>query len=172
MKKLPLAFCLLLVACTDNQVLLSLDAAVASTEIALPVIAAASGLSPQLTASLEQYLVAVDDSAAKTADILGNQSLSPAQRYAQVTALFAAIAIPELPVGTPQNVAAVINAVAVAVNHFLVQLRALNVEVAHGPQALGFQSGHKQPVLSKAQLEKIRQRAAKAKAKIQAAKKK
>lgn len=167
------ALCLALIGCTGEQITVTLEAAIHATEIALPLIAAAGNVSPGLVSQMENYLVAVDDAASRSTVILDDQTLTPAQRASELTALFAAASAPDLPAGTPQAVANAIAGVAHAVTQFLLQVQTVRAQVQLPRHVMAFDAKTQPaPRLSPDKLRKLRERAKAAKRKIEAAKKK
>jgi len=83
---------LLLTGCQTSTVISSLEAAVTAAEIAIPVIAAATGLNPKTAAAIVTYLQEVNIATAQAAEILANPSLNSAQKAAQIAKAFAGIA--------------------------------------------------------------------------------
>ena len=112
---------LLLAGCQTSTVISSLESAVSAAEIAIPVIGAATGLNAKTSALIMAYLQQVNVATAEAATILANTSLTSAQKTAEIIKAFAGIAAGCncVPPGTPQEVVAVVNAVAQAVLNFL-----------------------------------------------------
>jgi hypothetical protein len=111
---------LFLVACQQSTVIATLENVVSAAEIAIPVIGAATGLNPATTAAIVSYLQQVNIATAEAATILAGAGTS-AQKAAQIIQAFAKIAAGCncVPPGTPQEIVAVVNAVAQAVLQFL-----------------------------------------------------
>ncbi len=150
---------LLLAGCQPSTVITTLEAVVASAEIALPVIAAAAGIPPATTAAIVQYLQLVDVAITRASVILAS-SASSADKAAQIGVAFAGIAAGCncIPPGTPQTVVAVVNAVAQAVSRFLATMGAVP-----GPQGIAPASvpEYKPSGTDRTALVKIRRRAEK-----------
>jgi hypothetical protein len=111
---------LLTSACQTSTIISTLEGVVSAAEIAIPVIGAATGLNPATAAAIVSYLQLVNIATAQAATILAGTGTS-AQKAAQIVKLFAGIAAGCncIPPGTPQEVVAVVNAVAQAVLNFL-----------------------------------------------------
>ncbi len=119
----PIAFLILVLltsACQTSTVISTLEAVVSAAEIAIPVIGAATGLNPATATAIVSYLQQVNIATAQAATVLAGTG-SSAQKAAQIVKLFAGIAAGCncIPPGTPQEVVAVVNAVAQAVLQFL-----------------------------------------------------
>jgi hypothetical protein len=106
--------------CQTSTIVSTLEGVVTAAEIAIPVIGAATGLNPATTTAIVSYLQQVNIATAEAATILAGAGTS-AQKAAQIVKLFAGIAAGCncIPPGTPQEVVAVVNAVAQAVLNFL-----------------------------------------------------
>jgi hypothetical protein len=120
---IPIVFlilALLSVGCQTSTVISTLESVVSAAEIAIPVIGAATGLSSATSAKIVQYLQEVNIATAQASTILAGTGTS-AQKAAEIAKAFAAIAqgCNCVPAGTPQEVVAVVNAVAQAVLQFL-----------------------------------------------------
>ena len=114
-----LILALLTVGCQTSTVISTLENVVSAAEIAIPVIGAATGLSAATSALIVSYLQEVNIATAQAATILAGTGTS-AQKAAEIAKSFAAIAngCNCVPPGTPQEVIAVVNAVAQAVLNF------------------------------------------------------
>lgn len=114
--------CLLLTSCQQSTVISSLEAAVSAAEIAIPVIGAATGLNPKTASAIVTYLEQVNIATAQASVILAGTGTT-AQKSAEIVQAFAKIAAGCncVPAGTPQEVVAVVQAVAQAVVNFLTQ---------------------------------------------------
>jgi hypothetical protein len=122
-KLAPVAVLILLLlsaACQTSTIISTLEGVVTAAEIAIPVIGAATGLNPATTTAIVSYLQQVNIATAEAATILAGTGTS-AQKAALIAKAFAAIAAGCncIPPGTPQEVVAVVNAVAQAVLQFL-----------------------------------------------------
>jgi hypothetical protein len=122
-KVAPVAFLILVLltsACQQSTIISTLEGVVSAAEIAIPVIGAATGLNPATSTAIVSYLQLVNIATAQAATILAGPGTS-AQKAAQIVKLFAGIAAGCncIPPGTPQEVVAVVNAVAQAVVNFL-----------------------------------------------------
>jgi hypothetical protein len=117
---LILMLVLFLVACQQSTIISTLEGVVSAAEIAIPVIGAATGLNPATTTAIVSYLQQVNIATAEAATILAGTGTS-AQKAALIVQAFAKIAAGCncIPPGTPQEVVAVVNAVAQAVLQFL-----------------------------------------------------
>ncbi len=120
---IPILFLILAVCtvgCQTSTVISTLEGVVSAAEIAIPVIGAATGLSPATSAKIVTYLQEVNIATAQASTILAGTGTS-AQKAAQIAKAFASIAAGCncVPAGTPQEVVAVVNAVAQAVLNFL-----------------------------------------------------
>jgi hypothetical protein len=111
---------LVVTGCQPSTVISTLEAVVASAEVALPVIAAATGLSHQVAAQIVAYLQMVDTTIMQASVILAGPGTGP-DKAARIVEAFAGIAAGCncVPPGTPQTVIAVVDAVAKAVARFL-----------------------------------------------------
>jgi hypothetical protein len=103
--------------CTSNQVITSLDVAVTATEVALPIVAGATGMSPALTASIMTYLQDADQALALAAQ---EQSSSDSDQVkaAKILAFFASVKIPNL-AGAPAAVVQAIQTIASDIAKYL-----------------------------------------------------
>jgi hypothetical protein len=120
---IPILFLILAlftVGCQTSTIISTLENVVSAAEIAIPVIGAATGLSSATSALIVSYLQEVNIATAQAATILAGAGTS-AQKAAEIAKAFAAIAAGCncVPPGTPQEVIAVVNAVAQAVLQFL-----------------------------------------------------
>jgi hypothetical protein len=120
---IPILFLILALCtagCQTSTIISTLENVVSAAEIAIPVIGAATGLSSATSALIVSYLQEVNIATAQAATILAGTGTS-AQKAAQIAQAFAAIAAGCncVPPGTPQEVVAVVNAVAQAVLQFL-----------------------------------------------------
>ena len=120
---IPILFLILALCtagCQTSTVISTLENVVSAAEIAIPVIGAATGLSAATSAKIVSYLQEVNIATAQAATILAGTGTS-AQKAAEIAKAFAAIAAGCncVPPGTPQEVVAVVNAVAQAVLQFL-----------------------------------------------------
>ncbi len=120
---IPILFLILALCtagCQTSTVISTLENVVSAAEIAIPVIGAATGLSPATSALIVSYLQEVNIATAQAATILAGTGTS-AQKAAEIAKAFASIAAGCncVPPGTPQEVVAVVNAVAQAVLQFL-----------------------------------------------------
>ncbi len=115
-----LILALLTTGCQPSTVIATLEGVVSAAEIAIPVIGAATGMSPATLAKIITYLQEVNIATAEASTILAGTGTS-AQKAAQIAKAFASIAAGCncIPAGTPQEVVAVVNAVAQAVLQFL-----------------------------------------------------
>jgi hypothetical protein len=115
-----LILAILTVGCQTSTVISTLENVVSAAEIAIPVIGAATGLSAQTSTLIVSYLQEVNIATAQAATILAGTGTS-SQKAAQIAQAFAAIAAGCncVPPGTPQEVVAVVNAVAQAILQFL-----------------------------------------------------
>ncbi len=109
---------LCLTGCTANQVITDLEMVLAGVETVFPIVASVANLPPAITQQVSTYLAAVSNATAQSSTILASPGTA-GQHAAQITSLFAGIAKPLLPAGTPANVAGAVDAVAQAVARFL-----------------------------------------------------
>lgn len=110
---------LLTVACTGEQVTATLEAAVDAAIAVAPVIEATSGVSPGVQAIIGTYLTAAQGCMGHAVTVLGSGGLTPADQGAQIASACATSATVTLPLGTPQNVAVAVTAVASAITNFI-----------------------------------------------------
>lgn len=117
--------------CQPSTVISTLEAVVSSAEIALPVIGAAVGLSPQVSAQIVQYLQAVDAAVIQASGILSGPGTS-ADKATRIAQAFVSVAqgCNCVPAGTPTAVVQVVDAVVKAIARFLT-----NVTPPSGPSA-------------------------------------
>jgi hypothetical protein len=115
-----IALVLFSAACQTSTVIATLENVISAAEIAVPVIAAATHMSPATSAAIVSYLQEVNIATEQAATILAGSGTT-AQKATQVVQAFAKIAAGCncVPAGTPQEVVAVIQAVAQAVQNFL-----------------------------------------------------
>ncbi len=116
-----LVFALVMSACKPSTLVSSLGAVLSAAEFALPVIASAAGIPPQVTAAIVSYLQLVDAATAQASTILAGPGTS-AEKSAAIIAAFANLAqgCNCLPAGTPQEIVKVLDGVAQAIAKFLV----------------------------------------------------
>jgi len=115
---LALAGVLLCVSCNGSSAITNLDNVVKAAEVALPVVSAAVHLDPAVTKQISTYLQAVDTASVQAATILASTA-SAEIKAAEIVQAFAAVIAPTLPAGVPQQVVAVVQAVAAAVLQFI-----------------------------------------------------
>lgn len=108
----------LLTACTGEQVTATLEAAVDAAIAVAPVIEA-SGVSPGMQMIIGNYLTAAQSCMGRATTILGAATLAPAEQGVQIASACATSASVTLPLGTPQNVAVAVTAVASAIANFI-----------------------------------------------------
>ena len=118
-----LVLVLITVGCQTSSSTQNLQAIVALAAGVTPLIASASGAPPEVIVQIETYLITVNTAVSQATPILASTTLTQAQKAAQITALFAAIAVPNLPPGTPQNIAVAVTGVANAVAVFLMEFQ-------------------------------------------------
>lgn len=132
---LPLVFILLVGqwACTQNQIVTSIQTVIMVGQAALPIIAGATGLPASTVQMIANYMGAV--SAALQAGLnIASKGGTKAQVAAQIVSACAGIAQPVLPTGTPSNVATAVANFANSVNDLLRQLQ--TPQAARSPQKL------------------------------------
>jgi hypothetical protein len=115
-------------ACQTSTVVTTLENVISAAEIAVPVIGAATHLSPATSTAIVSYLQEVNIATEQSATILAGTGTT-AQKSAQIIQAFAKIAAGCncVPAGTPQEVVAVVNAGAQAVLNFLTNFKAQGV---------------------------------------------
>jgi len=106
--------------CGTNQVITNLELAVDAVQVALPLIGPAAGLPADLQGQIQTYLGATSQAIGKASDILSGPG-DDAAKAAQITAAFAGIAAPIVPVKY-QGIATAVQQVAVLVSKFLAGL--------------------------------------------------
>ncbi len=112
--------------CSSSTVIGDLDLVVTGVEAVFPTIAGIAGLPPAVVSQVSMYLAAVSSASAQASDILAGSGTT-AQKAAQIVALFANIAAPLLPAGTPQVIISAINSVVQAVVKFLANFQGSKV---------------------------------------------
>ena len=110
----------LTVACSQTQVVASLEAAIAAAEFALPIVAQQVNLDPAVKAQVLAYLRASNTALTEVAAALSSGG-SQASIAARIVAAVSAVPAANLPAGTPQVIVAAINTVAVALEGVLQQ---------------------------------------------------
>ena len=85
-----------LVGCGANQVLANLQLALDAVSLALPIVGAYTGAPPELITSIVTYCDQANTALGQAAPILSGPG-TDAQKAAQITALFASIAVPDVP---------------------------------------------------------------------------
>jgi hypothetical protein len=153
------------VGCTSNQIIAALTGVVSAVEVVFPVIASEAGLPADVTNRVSVYLAAVSDASGKASDILASTD-SPTAKALEITALFAGVTAPDLPPGTPQNIARAVVAVTQAVAAFL-----KNFANSQGARVLSAAPPVQVKASDKKQLAKIKERAAVAATKAKALRK-
>jgi hypothetical protein len=115
-------------ACQPSTVVSTLENVISAAEIAVPVIGAATHLNPQTSAAIVTYLQEVNIATEQSATILAGTGTT-AQKSAQIVQAFAKIAAGCncVSAGTPQEVVAVVNAVAQEVLNFLTNFKSQGV---------------------------------------------
>jgi hypothetical protein len=115
-----LMLAVLMTGCQTSTIISTLEGVVSAAEIAIPVIGAATGLSPATSTAIVSYLQLVNIATAQAATILAGAGTS-AQKAALIVQVFAKVAAGCncVPPGTPSEVVAVVNAVAQAIGNFL-----------------------------------------------------
>jgi hypothetical protein len=156
------ALTLTLAACAANEIMASLEATVDATEAAFPAVAAETKLSPETTALIMAYLADVNKAALASAPILADTTTTPAEKGMAIEAAFAAVLSPNLPAGTPQTVAAVVGAVAGAVQVFLgqIQTASAKIQFTHPEFTNAFRGKAAAPKPKKGDLDRIVKKAA------------
>lgn len=109
----------LLVACGGTNVVNGITLVVDAAEVALPVVAATTGVDPAIITAAENYLAAVSDAVAQSEPILNDPTMSAAVKSAKLTALFSGLAAANLPPGTPQVIVNALSKVAQKIADFL-----------------------------------------------------
>ncbi len=115
---LVVAMTLLCTACTQSDVVTSLQLSVDAASIALPLVSQQAGISPALESQLESYLQATNSAISQTSTILAGPG-TPQSKSVAVVAAFATVAVPVMPAGTPVAIVQAIQAVSVDVAKFL-----------------------------------------------------
>lgn len=122
MKKIMLslvaAVMLTCVACSQNDVITSLQLSVDAASVALPLVAQSAGITPALEIQLENYLQATNTAISQASTILAGPG-TPQEKSAAILAAFSADVIPVMPAGTPLAVVQAIQAVSQDVAKFL-----------------------------------------------------
>lgn len=120
-KTLAAVLCLLLIACSQSQVISALDTAVAAATTAFPIIAAATGLPPAQVTTIMAYLHDANTALGKVAATLAAGG-TPAEIAGGIAADLAGVAASEPSLaGLPAAVASVIQAVATDIATLLTQ---------------------------------------------------
>jgi hypothetical protein len=113
-----LVLVVLMTGCSSSQIVSNLQFAVDAAEVAFPIVAQQAHLSPAVATQVGAYLQGVNVAISQSAPIIASAEPTP-QKVAQISAIFANVAAPNLPPGTPQAVASAVSAVANAVAKFL-----------------------------------------------------
>jgi type III secretory pathway lipoprotein EscJ len=156
MLSLAAAVILTCTACSQNDVVTSLQLSVDAASVALPIVAQSAGITPALENQLEAYLQATNTAISQASTILAGTG-TPQQKSAAIVAAFSTDAVPVMPAGTPLAVVQAIQAVSQDVAKFL------QTTAAPAPAAAVF--GGKTPKAVKidagtvAKLEKIKAKA-------------
>lgn len=108
----------LAMGCNQSQVIATLSGVVSAVEVVLPIIGQAAGIPAATVNQVEEYLSLVNDAASRASTILATAD-TPAVKAARITAIFASIAVPKLPPGTPRAILDAVQQVAQAVAKFL-----------------------------------------------------
>lgn len=126
---------LLMIACTPSQVTTALRNAITAAQVAITLIGSQTHLKPEVVAAVKLYLGQANTALGTVTEIL-QKNESPAATAADITAALAAVVHPDLPAGTPQEVASVVQAVAVAIRDLLAQFPSAHSRVAAAPVKL------------------------------------
>jgi hypothetical protein len=148
---LALVFALLLLT-AGCGVINYLDIAVKATEAALPIIAAATGMSPQLTQSLETYVADADQALQLAAQEQGSTDTDQV-KAAKILAFFAGLNIPNLN-GAPSPVVSIIQTIAGDIANYLATYKTISAATTTTPSYT-----LKPSVAQRMTIEKIRTRA-------------
>ena len=109
---------ILLSSCTQSQITQNLQTAIQMAEIAIPIIGATANVDPAIIEAATKYLVSANTALISVTDEIGSGDPT-AVVAAKVTQMLAAIVKPNLPAGTPQNIATAIDNIAAAVARLL-----------------------------------------------------
>ena len=111
-----------LTSCGSAQVVTTLEAVVASGEVAVSTLATIGTIPPATAALINQYLKAVDQAAIFASTELASAD-TPAVKATKIAQQFAGVIAPTLPLGTAQVVLSVVQAVIGAVANFLTAIQ-------------------------------------------------
>lgn len=124
-----LAGLLMQVACSQSQVITTLDLVVTAADTAVTVLQATGTLPPGTASLITGYLNQVTAGVQFATTELASSD-SNAVKASKIVGYFAMIAVPNLPPGTVQTVVAVVQAVANAVANFLATLPNMSLTAA------------------------------------------
>jgi hypothetical protein len=115
----------LFTGCKASDVSITLVAVSSAAQVAVPVILANNSTLPQDTKNLiTAYLKSVSEAVVKTSSELTSTDDTDSMKITKIVGFFSGAVMPNLPVGTPQNVAVCLSAVSQAVETFLNALQA------------------------------------------------
>ena len=152
---------LTMIGCGTNQIIQALQLAVDAASVAIPIVAAATGVPAATVTLLMAYLQAVSTAIDGAVPILDGTG-TPSQKAAAILALFASIKVPNL-TGLPAAIVSAIQLVAQRVAEFLAHFAAPKLG------AMGAKANQPAPV-STADHSKLQAIAAKAQANLAAIK--
>lgn len=113
---------LMLVSCTGTQITTTLQTVVDAVSIALPILAATTGMTPAQDQEITKYLKTVSTAIKETTAELATMD-SSAIKAGKIAGFFAAAALPAIP-GLSPTVQMILQTVSAAVGQFLSTLRA------------------------------------------------
>lgn len=96
-----------------------LETILTAAEAILPIIAPLAGVDPALAATISKWLQLVSDDVGKATAVIQNTTLTTLQKSAQITEIFANVAL--VVPGLPPEVSILVQAVVAAVNAFVGQ---------------------------------------------------
>ena len=140
---LSLAACLLLAACSSDQITASLELAVDAAIAAAPAVEAAAGVSPDVQGIVSNYLGATETCLTSADGVLGSATVNAGAAAAQIAAACSADLLkgPALPAGTPTNVILAVQALSQALAKFLSAIpstKTVSLYLAHPAMVSGF----------------------------------
>jgi|SRR5271166_1575886 len=132
-----------LTGCGTSQVVNTLEAVIASAEVAVATLGATGTVPAGTVTSLDAYLKAIASATAFASTELASTD-SPAVKATKIALEFGMVVAPVLPPGIAQTVVVVIQAVTQAVANFLAAIQpAAAVAAAHAPATMNLSSSDK-----------------------------
>lgn len=117
---------LLMTGCSATQVTTTISLVVTSAQATFPLVAQEAKLDSTTTTQINGYLTGLQACVVQV-NVIEAGTDTNAVKAAKIVAAFAAVTKPNLPPGTPQTVAAIVDTVATAAEAFLVQFQPTSV---------------------------------------------